>query len=294
VKFGFLIGAKTVNAAGILIEPLAEYPDILTEFYETARVSDGWVYGREFQRSKTAAEKERFKNSAPKATEPFFRLGSTHQVTSRDLDEDQLRFVILSYGFLNGLYLAPESYACLRKVPYREGKLTGVMLVGADYEIGLGKIRQFLSKHNKNGIDAMKAILHWFLVGQSYEFEWDRFDAQYKVLDGIFKLSGVPNTAHSRRPEELVKYWSRHGILLPSWAKIDNTGKSQLGRLRNALSHEAVYAEAPIGYAYPQENYDLEFVSLNVKLIAALFEIESPYLCSEPNDRSQWGWGIKP
>lgn len=28
----------------------------------------------------------------------------------------------------------------------------------------------------------MFAILHWLLIGQTYNFAWDRFDAQYKVV----------------------------------------------------------------------------------------------------------------
>ena len=178
MKFGFLIGGKVVNAADILIEPLPDYSAVLNQFYETAHVSNGWVYGEEFERPKTAQEQERFTNNAPRTTEPLFRLPCTHAVTSAVLNDDQLRFVVLAYGFLNGLYLSPENYGCLRKVPYSEGKLTGVMLLGNDYEVGVRKIRDFLSKHNKAEIDAMKAILHWFLVGQSYEFEWDRFEAR--------------------------------------------------------------------------------------------------------------------
>jgi len=297
MKFGFLMSSKRVKAEGIMIAPLPEFSEIINDFYETARISEGWVYGPELEKRKTTEEKTRFKSAAPKITEPFFRLPSTHEIRSKDLDDDQLKFVVLAYGFLNGLYLTPEGYACIRKVPYQEGKLSRLLLVKGDHEIGVRKIRQFLLNSNKQQVNSMRAILHWFLVGQSYEFEWDRFDAQYKVLDGIFKLASISSDSHAERPVELVKHWGHYGIILPDWAKIDapegRKPKSKLSRMRNDLYHEAIYAGTPIGYSYPEENYDLELVSFNVKFIAALFEIDTPYLRSAPNDRQYWAWDMK-
>ena len=290
MKFGFLTSSRRVEAEGILIAPLSEFSDIIREFCETARVSEGWVYGPQFEKPKSAEEKSRFMNKAPQITEPFFRLSSTHEITSKDLDDDRLKVVVLAYGFLNGLYLTPENYACLRKVPYEEGKLSRLVLVKGDHEIGVRKIRQFLLNCCKEKVAAMRAILHWFLVGQSYEFEWDRFDAQYKVLDGIFRLSGLADKGHAQRPIDLANHYS---IILPDWAKIDDGKRSKLSRIRNDLSHQAIYAGMPIGYAYPAENYDLELVSLNVKLIAALLQIDTPYLRAAPNDRSLWAWDMK-
>ena len=298
MKFGFLMSSKRTEAEGIVIAPVPEFSETIADFYETARVSNGWVYGPELEKPKSAEEKSRFRNRDPKITEPFFRLSSTHEITSKDLDDDQLKFIVLAYGFLNGLYLTPENYACLRKAPYQEGKLTHLVLVGNDHEIGIRKIRQFVLNGGKEKMDAMRAILHWFLVGQSYEFEWDRFDAQYKVLDGIFRLSGLPDKEHAQRPVDLVKHCARYGIILPAWAKIDTSKGtkpiSKLSRMRNDLFHEAIYADMPIGYSYPEENYDLELVSFNLKLIAALFEIDTPYLRSATNDRQYWAWDMKP
>jgi hypothetical protein len=293
MKFGFLISSETIGDEGIRITPLPDFIKIIGDFYETARVSDGWVYGPEIEKPKSGDEMSRFRNVAPKATEPLFRLPSTHEITCKDLNDDQLKFVVLAYGFLKGLYLTPNEYACIRKAPYEEGKLSRLVLGKKDHEIGIQKIRAFLVNSNRQQVTAMTAILHWFLVGQSYEFEWDRFDAQYKVLDGIYRLSCLNSSSHAQRPVDLVKLWAGYGIILPEWAKIDDGKSSKLSRLRNELVHEATYAGMPIGYAYPAENYDHEFVSFNVKLIAALFEIDTPYLRAAPNDRSRWVWDMK-
>jgi hypothetical protein len=132
--------------------------------------------------------------------------------------------------------------------------------------------------------------MHWFLVGQSYTHPWDRFDAQYKVLDGIYKLSGISAQSHARRPVELA---NRYGVILPQWAIPDSTGKkSVLSTLRNELVHEAKYGGHPIGYSHPPANYDVEFVSFNTKLICGALGINTPYLQMNPSTLSQFAWDI--
>jgi hypothetical protein len=154
------------------------------------------------------------------------------------------------------------------------------------------KISRFYQKANQEDRKQAFAALHWFLVGQSYTFEWDQFEAQYKVLDGIYKLSKVNAKTHAGRPVELAKKYHDKGIILPKWAELDSEGKRALSILRNELVHEAKYGGHPIGYAYPTENYPLEFVSFNTKLICAVLGINTPYLKADPGDRQRWAWDI--
>jgi len=66
MKFGFLTSSQRIESGGISIAPLPEFKKIIDEFYRTARVSSGWVYGPEFEKSKSADEDRWFKNTAPK------------------------------------------------------------------------------------------------------------------------------------------------------------------------------------------------------------------------------------
>ena len=70
----------------------------------------------------------------------------------------------------------------------------------------------------------------------------------------------------------------------------ESSGKSTLSKMRNELVHEAKYAGEPTGYAYPEENLDLEFVRFNAKLIAASVGLKSSFLQAEPNDRQPRLW----
>lgn len=291
MKFGFLIDKKEFECVDFSIETVENYDEVINKFYKFVNVSHGWIYGPEKELNKTSKEKDIFKQPGPKICDSFYRMYSTHNIKSNITDEDHLRFLILGYGFLQGLYLTPEGYSRLGRVPYEPGKLNGLLLSGDDYINGMEIINDYYKSSTEEKRNQMFACIHWFSVGQSSVFEWDRFDAQYKVLDGIYKLSGVNAPNHASRP---VKLADKYGIILPEWAVLDSSGKrSQLSKHRNELVHEAKYGGHPIGYSYPSENYSLEFTSFNTKLIASALSIDTPYLEADPTNRCQWGWDIK-
>lgn len=291
MKFGFLIDRKEFRCNDFSVETVTEYEEILESFYESIHVSNGWVYGPEEELNKTSNEKRNFKQRGPINCSSFYRMRATHEIKSNNNNEDYLRFLILVYGFLQGLYLTPEGYSYLGRVPYEPAKLNGLYLLGDDYVNGMETINNFYISSSTEKRNQMFASIHWFLVGQSYSFEWDRFDAQYKVLDGIYRLSGLTAPNHASRPVELAK---KYGVILPHWASLDVSGKaSELSKHRNELVHEARYGGHPIGYSYPTENYSLEFTSFNTKLIAGALGIETPYLQADPTNRCHWGWDIR-
>jgi hypothetical protein len=82
-------------------------------------------------------------------------------------------------------------------------------------------------------------------------------------------------------------------IKKPQWIELDKSGKSSvLSRTRNELIHEAKFAGQPIGYTYPEENFDFEFVRFNAKLIPAIFGLRSPFLQADPTDRNTRAWSF--
>jgi hypothetical protein len=291
MKFGFLIDKEEFICSDFSIVTVDEFAEITSSFYDYVQVSNGWIYGSEKELNKSYREKEKFKQPGPLVRDSFYRMSATHEIKTNITDEEHLRFLILGYGFLQGLYLTPEGYSYLGRIPYEPGKLNGLLLIKDDYENGMEIINDYFKSSSEEDRNQMFACIHWFSIGQSFNFEWDKFDAQYKVLDGVYRLSELPNVPHAKRPVELA---SKFNIKLPKWAKLDSTGKkSQLSIHRNELVHEAKYAGHPIGYSYPSQNYSLEFTSFNTKLIAAALGIDTPYLQADPNNRSQWGWDIK-
>lgn len=291
MKFGFLTDAKSFAFGSFKIKPVPDFDEILEGFYHSVHVSNDWFYGPEIELKKSPIENKKFKSRGPINCAPFFKIDATHEITSSSCTDEQFRFLILGYGFLQGLYLTPEGYSYLGRTAYKPGKLNGLLLSGDDYVNGMESIYKFYISNSIEVINQMVACIHWYLIGQSYDFHWDRFEAQYKVLDGLYKLAGIHAQNHASRPVVLAE---KYNLKLPIWANLNATGKqSKLSIQRNELVHEAKFGGYPIGYAYPEENYSLEFVAFNTKLIAATLGIDTPYLSAEPSNRDYWRWNIK-
>jgi len=289
MEFGFLIDRRRVVINNIEIKPLNNFEETINRFYQSATVSNGWVYPPLVNTNRNFTEKKRFKVEG-KIASIFFLFEPTHSITIYPFDEDKVKFLILAFGFLNGLYLSPAGYLYLNRVPYKIGKITGVILIRNDAEKGILTFSKCFDRMSTEKRKLAFSILHWFLIGPSYLYDWDRFDAQYKVLDGIYKFSGLSAPNHASRPIELSK---KYGIEIPKWAQLNSDGKtSKLSIIRNDLVHEAKYAGQPIGCEYPKENFNLEFVRFNTKLIAAVFGLKSNFLQSDPMDRNTHGWAF--
>jgi hypothetical protein len=285
MEFGFLLNRRRFVVDNVEIRPLWDIEESISWFYREARVCNGWIYPP----LQNASQNHREKNNNIECEIPskWFLFEPTHTLTIHPYDQEKVKFLILCLGFLFGIYLAPAGYYCLGKVPYKEGQLTDVIPLKNDVEKGIAQASSFYDT-NSSKRRGMFAILHWFLAGQSYDFPWDKFESQYKVLDGLFRISGLTSRNHASRAVSLA---SQYGVELPDWARM-NGGKSKLSLLRNDLAHEAIYAGHPIGYAHPDENYDLEFRRFNTKLIAAILGLQTNYIHSSPHDRQLHGWGF--
>ncbi len=292
MEFGFLLNSKHVLANDLEIVPRHDFDQIRSKFYQAANATDGWIYPDVRSVPISGANANRFGRSHASVQQPFVALPPTHSLRMRSFDSVAAKFIVLAYGFIHGVYLAPVDHLYINRVPFQEGKLTGVVPTERDLERGLNVISKFCVNASPKQLNAMFAVLHWFLAGQSYQFQWDRFDAQYKVLDGLYKYSGLQRTQYAKHAQRPVDLASRFGIKLPTWAVLSNGRSSILSDIRNELAHEAIYAGKPVGYAYPQINFDLEFVAFNTKIIAATLGFASPYLDAEPEDRNIHGWNF--
>lgn len=287
MEFGFLKDTRRVAVDNIEVKPLPDINDKIDRLHEFALVSDGWIYPPLEQGHQNFSEEKTFKIK-PQLPANYFTVEPTHSITIHPHDDEKLRFLILAYGFLMGLYLNPAEYLFLHRIPHEIGKLTGVILIKDDAEKGLSSFSHCFDTLNSEKRKLAFAIIHWFLIGQAYNYSWDRFDAQYKVLDGIYKFSGLSANNHASRSVLLADHFS---IRKPQWIELDKRGKSSvLSRTRNDLVHEAKFAGQPIGYGYPEENFDFEFVRFNAKLIPAIFGLRSPFIQADPNDRNTRAW----
>lgn len=289
MKFGFLLDEKEFSSDNFSIEKVDNFSSIRDSFYESDCVSDGFVYGPTEELKHTKYEKKYFKQSPPEVHKDFFDIEATHILKTESHDIEYLNFMVLGYGFLQGIYLKPENlYYLNSRVAYKPSKYHGVILSANDHAIGMQAFHDFFHKNPTENVNQMYACIHWFLLSQASNHDWEIFEAQYKVLDGIYRLSGLKAPNHAKRPIILAK---EHNLKLPEWAKVKPREKnSQISHDRNTLFHEAKFGGKPIGFSNPEENYSLELYAFNTKLIAATLGLRSEYLSADPSSRHIMAW----
>ena len=305
MNFGFLIDKSEVKCQSFSIIPNENFDEYISWFYHNMEVSNGWIYPPFKALKHNDEELKKFKKSAPLVRSSFYTLPSTHILQTQNFTDEHKHFLILGYGFLQGLYLNPKNYKYLGKTPYKPSTLNGLVLEQDDRVKGLEAINKFYidAKTTQQRVQ-MQACIHWFLIAQTLDFEWEIFDAHYKVLDGLYKLYEIiyGKQKQKRHHERAIIIANKFEIDLPEWAaemqvfnelKKEDVSISKVSLIRNELVHEAKYAGQPIGYNYPNENFKLQFKAFNLKLICAFLGINTPYLQAPANNRMLWCWNIQ-
>lgn len=204
-----------------------------------------------------------------------FELPITHvlSIPGRPQDRQLGEFMVLVLGFLHGLRFTVEGDGHLFRTPHRQGTLVSFnpgrgkrALVGPFPEHG--EIR-FRAEHAEaircmetaldtwDGLDASKrkllfAAIHWYLVGQSYPHQFERFSWQYSVLDNLYRFGKPPTENDAFHPQRPQKLSEQHEVHLPLAFK-----DLEMNKLRNNLVHEARWLGEPIGYAATQDGHEI-------------------------------------
>ncbi|MBI9109921.1 hypothetical protein [Maridesulfovibrio ferrireducens] len=304
MKFGFLLDKTKITFDGITISPLKEQEEVVRFVFDEFPVANGWIYPpiKKVKLNRNE-EKLNIKTEAYEHSIPF-KLPATHQIkfeNGNEDDDNRFEFLILCYGFLHGLYLLKDGYNYLIKTPYKKNTAHRFVPNKKDLKIGMSVLN---NAHIENTEEIRKyifAALHWFLISESYERLWEHFEAQYKVLDGVYKIAEKKkiitilkkkDRSHAKRPILIAK---KFGLKIPNWADVkEGTSSSTLSILRNNLVHQALFEGEPIGYRQPKENYRRYFNNFNLNLICAVLGLNTKHLRETPTTRGITGWDLLP
>lgn len=289
IKFGFLYDTNTYDSGNVVVTPLDDIEAKLNWLLDELPTVDGWLYPpvKKVNAKSISSLSGKKGNGVAYIQENQQALPQTHSMKIQNGDADKANFLILTLGFLFGLYLIPEEHWYLGRVAMQPGKLSSVVSSNRDICIGLSILDDFYD-NNPDKKQGMFSAIHWYLLSQSYTNGFEVFDAQYKVLDCLFKISGLEAKYHAHRP---VKLAEKYDLVIPEWAMVKNK-KSKLSVLRNKLIHEAQYANNPIGYNFPEIPYDFELTLFNNKLIATMLGLKSSYIKS-PISRFKMAWDFE-
>ena len=279
-KFGYLPIADTVTFSGGEIVALPEFDTIVSSVAKNTH-TDGHVYPP----MKPHLNRRR---KIPRTERPahLHKLPPTHilKINRAYPDEQAARygdagFIMHFLGFIYG-------FRCQFHDWWMEGRIN----VSGDSDhncprsshVGncLEKAFQMWSSWpSRQQIVAINALfLH--TRTQVYENEWERFQAEYQIMDALFSLAKEtkqivvkPNLKHGERPSVLCE---KYGI------PADKDKFDKIGKLRNDVIHEVLWdgrmpgeARSEISYRSPQWLH-----KLTKRIMLAVLGIDNDYISS--------------
>lgn len=120
-----------------------------------------------------------------------------------------------------------------------------------------------------------------------YEWDWERFMIAYMVFDACYKHAKSLGQVHApTHRERFEKMCTRYGL------QFNRDVCDKIVKLRNELSHEALWNSGQPCNSESQESYDLtEYLrGINHRLIPAILQFPTNYIGSDWDSRSTVGF----
>lgn len=303
IRFGFLTEPVHIGWSAGQIAPSPDHQSIVDAMSGHDRVYDGWCYPPLAPVPRVSNE-----SAQPPGMPLSFTVPATHvlRLESEHASRPFAEFVIALLGMLKGQRLIPEGWQHFYKAPLGR-KLNDFYADNREITRALNTATEFWSRVRDADIRQLVfGGIHWHLFAQLYEHDFERFNAQYTVLDTCYKIAIQTRGDYGRnRKKANHRHADRASSLCqelcvpePDWAvprKESSGGLCDLSQRRNALVHEALYGGYPIGFAHPQthQSMELELTCLVARLLLRLLGIENEYTRSRCNTRQTHGFAFE-
>lgn len=281
-RFGWLPDAARYDTLTMSIAPETEF-DPARAGMSIRDAQDGWIYAPP---------------SDGNSSGPFqrFELPQTHVLTiSGTSDDEAQNFIITFFGWLHGLRLVPEGWGHFYRVAIKRGALTDFVCSQTNVPRLLELAERFWINHRTDrAAKTLFGALHWYLFSQSYHHAFERFLAQYMVLDTLHETHCLMANRRRARHACRVEFLSGElGMELPAWGRVIGND-CELSKIRNELVHESKFAGEPIGLAVTsrETNILLDLQAFNCRLIAAIVDAHGAYSRSSSETRQVHGFDV--
>jgi hypothetical protein len=280
IPFGWLPIRISCTSPTFDITTHSQFDEAVKDVYESGRVDNDWYWPD-------------IVDTPPRPAQ-LYALPVTHEITTRIIDpskpegdpneEEKLaQFLLAVLGFLYTMLLTPEGWVHFYRVSInprrwqdffmKDEARTRILEKAATTWLRAPTLR-----------DALFGALRWHTFSVSYEHAFERFMAQYFVLDACWSIhevrTGCKRPPHAQRVQELAtayalqppKQWSGAGV------------HDRLAHIRNELFHEAKWGGKEIGFGHPEspnESIHLDLFWFNSRLLLALLGEYSDYVHSK-------------
>ena len=295
IEFGFYPKPMNIDAGDIRIKPIDDYEKNISELNESDLIERDWIYAPLQGESVFGSGEIREKPYSSRV----FGLPKTHFIEhSKATDEDHLRFHLWSLSFFHGIRLTSEEAGFLDATPIKPRSLNDFVLTDtSDTEIiSLAEKYWHMHERNRKQIHRIGAAVHALFMAQfPNALQFERFIYYYTALDACYKLTAtLKNSKKSVPHNERIKWTCQQfDMPVPVWAT-PNKSKSTVSVIRNDALHEALFMNAPLGFALldTEDNKHLphQMRALICRLLVAILGGDkSDYVKKPVDDRQMQG-----
>ena len=296
LEFGFYLEPRPIKAGSIRISPLPDFDSIVAPMPDWEDIKNDWIYAspqqtRDFM-SNTVREQP--------YSSRVFGLPKTHMIEHATATDDKhLDFIIWALSFFVGMRLTTTERGFLDATPVKPGKLVDFVLLGQSLEraVELAEIFWMTNRREPCNAKRFEAAVHaLFLAQYPQALQFERFIYLYTAIDACYALTKALRCpqGHHRHYERIEWMCGELGGTTPTWADPKVKGGTQVSDIRNHSLHEALFMDAPLGFAVLQSgtlgNLTLEMTALVCRLLVALIGgNDTSYLGSPVNTRQRCG-----
>ena len=280
-KFGLYPDPPQIKAGPVTISPLPDLERITSDEFASGRIEKNWIY-------------------APHTTR-MFELPKTHLLEhAAATSEEHLEFHLWALSFFVGMRLTATEAGFLDSTPVKPGKLVDFVLLRSSLDRAVELAEKFWKRTSDSDkprcAKRFEAAVHALFLSQNPQnLQFEKFVLLYMAIDACYKLAvelyGLPQCSNNKRIELVCKQFE---IECPGWADPNAPGGSKVAWIRNNTVHEALFMDAPLGFAVhggdTNQNLPLEMQALVCRLLVALIGGSgADYVRSPVNTRQRHG-----
>ena len=299
-EFGFYPEPIRIDAGPVRVRPLPEHAVIVERVLACDRIQNDWMYAGPAQVRELISDEV--------GTRPYssrvFCLPHTHTIEhATSVEEEHLEFHVWVLSFFLGMRLTTTQAGFWDATPIKSGKLVDFVLRGQSLVRAVELAERFWIGNRsepRNALRLKAAVQALFLGQYPQSLQFERFIYLYTAIDACYALGkSLRHVKKSPGHAERISWLcNEFGLAVPKWAKLSAPRTSAVSAIRNNALHEALFMDAPLGFAVYQgssgANLTLEMSALVCRfLVALLCGRDVSYVRSDVSSRQRQGLNLR-
>ena len=290
VEFAFYPQQLQIKAKPITVNTLPDIDLIASNLLASDRVEDSWFYAPPQRVDFMSGNVQECAYASR-----VFGLSKTHSIEfAETTSEEHLNFHLWALSFFVGMRLTATEAGFLDATPLKPYSLVDFVLLGSSLTRAVELAEDFWRRNRVEPRRAQRfgAAVHALFLGQNPQnLGFERFIYFYMAIDACYALAAAlhkPPKEKVRHADRIEWMCSKFSISTPTWA-------SKVPALRNDTLHEALFMDAPLGFAVLESStLMLEMRALVCRLLVSLIGVaDADYVRSPVNTRQRQGLDLR-